>query len=84
MTPLVGVGLGAISQSQMFAAIDNSVILPGFWRFDAALFLGSFRNVSAQVNIENLLNEAYYATSHGNNNIMPGSPRAVRLSVTVR
>lgn len=84
VTPLVGVGLGAISQSQMFAAIDNSVILPGFWRFDAALFLGSFRNVSAQVNIENLLNEAYYATSHGNNNIMPGSPRAVRLSVTVR
>ena len=68
----------------MFAAIDNSVILPGFWRFDAALFLGAFRNVSAQANVENLLNERYYTTSHGNNNIMPGSPRLVRVSLVVK
>ena len=84
VTRLLGIGVGAISQSEMFAAIDNSVILPGFWRFDAALFLGSFRDVSAQLNVENLLNETYFATSHGNNNIMPGSPRSVRVSVTVR
>jgi catecholate siderophore receptor len=34
------------------------------------------------VNVENLLDERYYATSHGNNNIMPGAPRTVRLTLT--
>jgi catecholate siderophore receptor len=84
LTPLLAVGAGAISQSRMFAAIDNSVVLPGFWRFDAALFLGAIGNVSAQLNVENVLNQRYFATSHGNNNIMPGAPRTVRVSVIVR
>ena len=41
------------------------------------------RGVRAQVNVENLLDVRYYPTSHGNNNIMPGSPRLVRLSLDV-
>lgn len=80
----LGVGLGAISQTQVFAAIDNAVVLPGFWRFDAAVYLGSVGRLSAQVNIENLLNADYFPTSHGNNNIMPGAPRTLRASLSVR
>lgn len=78
----LGVGLGVVHQSAMFAAIDNSVTLPGFTRLDGALFLRLGKALGAQVNVENLLGERYYATSHGNNNIMPGAPRTVRFSLT--
>lgn len=78
----VALGLGAIHQSDMYAAIDNAVTLPGFWRFDAAAYVNVARGATLQVNVENLLNEAYYATSYGNNNIMPGSPRLVKVSIS--
>ena len=82
--PALGVGLGVVRQSKMFAAIDNTVTLPGFTRADAALFVRLGRLGGAQVNVENLLDERYYATSHGNNNIMPGASRSVRVSLTTR
>ena len=66
----------------MFAALDNSVILPAFNRADAAVFLGSGRGLSAQINVENLFDEKYFASANGNNNISPGSPRAIRLALT--
>jgi catecholate siderophore receptor len=82
--PAVGVGLGIIRQDKMFAAIDNSVTLPAFTRADGALFLRLTSLVGAQVNVENLFDERYYATSHGNNNIMPGASRTIRVSLTTR
>jgi catecholate siderophore receptor len=39
-------------------------------------------HLRAQVNVENLFDEEYFITSHSNNNISPGSPRAVRASMT--
>jgi catecholate siderophore receptor len=78
----LALGLGAIHQSEMYASIDNAVTLPAFWRLDAAAYVPLTRGIRLQVNLENVLDEKYYATSHGNNNIMPGSPRAVRVSVT--
>lgn len=77
-----GVGLGVIHQAEMYAAIDNAVTLPAFTRVDGALFLGLVPRVRLQLNVENVLNRRYYATSHGNNNIMPGAPRTLRVSVT--
>lgn len=74
-------GFGAIHQGDTYAAIDNAVTLPAFWRFDGALYFQAHRNARLQLNVENLFDRAYYATSHGNNNIMPGSPRLVKLSV---
>jgi catecholate siderophore receptor len=79
-----GVGLGVISRGDSFVATDNTVVLPGFTRVDAALFFTPLGRLRAQVNIENLFDEDYYASAHSNNNIMPGSPRAVRVAVTTR
>ena len=79
--PAWGVGLGVVHQSRMYAAVDNSVELPGFTRMDGALFVTLDRHVRAQLNVENLFDERYYATSHGNNNIMPGASRTLRLSL---
>ena len=80
--PAWGIGLGVIHQTDMYAAIDNAVTLPGFTRVDGAVYFTLNGHVRAQVNLENLLDERYYGTSHGNNNIMPGAPRTVRVSLT--
>jgi catecholate siderophore receptor len=84
VVPAVGVGLGIIRQDKMFTSIDNSVTLPAFTRADGAVFVRLTSLVGAQVNVENLFDERYYATSHGNNNIMPGASRTVRVSLTTR
>ncbi|HEY7612764.1 MAG TPA: TonB-dependent siderophore receptor [Gemmatimonadales bacterium] len=77
-----GVGLGVLYQDDMFASIDNTVTLPSFTRFDAGVFFTLSEHLRAQVNVENLFDEEYFITSHSNNNISPGSPRAVRASMT--
>ncbi len=82
VTPSVGLGLGVVHQSQVFAAIDNKVALPAFTRVDAAAFTRVGRLLRVQVNIENLLDVRYWPTAHSNNNISPGSPRALKVSAT--
>ncbi len=82
VAPRWGVGLGVVHRSDMYAAIDNKVTLPSYVEFDGALYFSVSRNVRAQANIENLLNTTYYATASGNNNISPGSPRAVRVALS--
>ena len=77
----LGVGLGLVHQADAYAALDNSVTLPGFTRADGALFVALVRDVRAQLNVENLFDARYYATSQGNNNIMPGASRTVRVSL---
>ncbi len=84
LLPALGLGLGVVHQSDLYAAIDNTVTLPGFTRADAALFVRLHPLLGAQVNVENVLDERYYATSHGNNNIMPGASRTVRVTLTTR
>lgn len=76
-----GVGLGLISRSEAFVATDNTVILPAFARVDAAVFATLTPRVRAQVNLENILDQRYYWSAHNNNNIAPGSPRAVRVAL---
>jgi catecholate siderophore receptor len=68
----------------MFAATDNAVTIPAFVRVDAAVFANLSSRVRAQVNLENLLNERYYASANNNFNLTPGSPRAVRVTLTTR
>jgi catecholate siderophore receptor len=68
----------------MFAAADNLVTLPGFTRVDAGVFFTPSDRWRLQMNVENLLDEKYYANANSNNNISPGSPLAVRAAVTTR
>jgi catecholate siderophore receptor len=84
LTQVWAVGLGIIRQTDSFASSDDTVVLPGFTRVDAAVFGRFNKNVRWQVNVENLFNQGYIATADGNNNITPGSPRAVRATVTAQ
>jgi catecholate siderophore receptor len=83
VTSRASLGAGVVHQGLRYAAIDNSVQLPAFTRVDAGLFVSLSRTFLLQVNAENVLGTRYAATSHGNNNIMPGAPRMVRLGLSV-
>lgn len=82
ITRVLGAGVGVIHQTAMYAAVDNTVTLPGFTRADAAVYVALLEQVALQANVENLFGARYYATTQGNNNIMPGAPRTLRLSLT--
>lgn len=78
-----GVGLGAVYQNAVYASADNSVEMPSFTRVDAAVYYTVNPDLSLQLNVENLLDEEYYASAHSNSNILPGSPRALGVSANL-
>jgi catecholate siderophore receptor len=80
----LGAGLGIIHRSNMYAAIDNRVVLPGYTRADAAIYYTITERVGLQANLENLFDKKYFVNADGNDNISPGHPRAARLSLTWR
>ncbi len=80
----VGLGLGVQYRSDMFTSTDNTVVLPGYTRVDAAAFVKLTERLSAQVNMENVGGATYWMNANGNNNILPGSPRAARVLLTSR
>jgi catecholate siderophore receptor len=81
VTSRFGVGLGLLARSKSYASISNAVTLPGYARVDAALFYELMRGIEGQVNVENLFGADYFPTAHNDNNIGPGAPRTVRVSV---
>jgi len=75
-------GVGVMHQSDMYAAISNTVKLPAFTRVDGGIYFSLTERLGAQLNLENIFNEKYYPLANGNNNITPGSPRSIRVLVT--
>jgi catecholate siderophore receptor len=80
----LGFGLGVVHRSDMFAAIDNTVILPAYIKLDAAVYFRLSEKLRLQAHFENVLNKKYYLNADGNNNISPGSPRGVRVGLIAR
>ena len=83
-TPVWSGALGVVYFSDSLASSDDSVKLPGFVRFDAAVYAKINEMWRAQVNIENIFNKGYWASADGNNNLSPGQPRTVRLTAIAR
>jgi catecholate siderophore receptor len=79
--PRVSAALGVIHRSDMFAAIDNTVELPGYTRIDAASFVSLTRRARLQINVENLFDTAYFVNADNNTNISPGYPRTIRVAL---
>lgn len=82
--PRLGAGLGILNRSEMYAAIDNTVVLPSYTRADAAVFFSLTERVRLQANVENLFDKTYYVNAQSNTNISPGFSRAIRVGLTVR
>jgi catecholate siderophore receptor len=84
ITPRFAAGVGVVSRSSMFAAVDNKVKLPGYVRADAAVYYTINENWKLQANIENIFNKRYYVNADNNNNISPGAPANVKIALTAR
>jgi catecholate siderophore receptor len=82
--PKLAAGLGVIRRSDMFAAVDNTVTLPGYTKADAAVYYSFTESWLLQANFENLFNRKYYLNADGNNNISPGRPHGLRLGLITR
>ncbi len=84
VTERLGFGGGLVHLSDQFASNSNAVVLPAHTRVDAAIFFEATDQLSLQLNVENLLDEDYYASAHGDNNIQPGSPLSASLGARLR
>lgn len=84
VVPKLAVGLGIIFRADMFAAVDNTVTVPGYTRVDAAVYYAINPQWRLQANVENLFNRRYYLNADSNTNISPGSPRALRVALAVK
>ncbi|HSE32295.1 MAG TPA: TonB-dependent siderophore receptor [Pyrinomonadaceae bacterium] len=80
----LAVGFGLIQRSDMFASVDNTVVLPGYLRADAAIFYSISERWRVQANMQNIFNRKYYLTADGNNNISPGVPASGRVALVAR
>jgi catecholate siderophore receptor len=79
----LGLGVGAFQASRRFTANDNLVALPGYVRFDAAIFY-RLRHWGVSLNTRNLLNRRYYESAQSNAQIYPGAPANGLLTMTYR
>jgi catecholate siderophore receptor len=74
-----GVGVGAVRRSSLYPSTDNAVEVPGYTRFDGAVYYTVNERLKLQLNAENLFDREYFVAANSNNNITPGSPRAFYL-----
>lgn len=77
----LGFGLGARYYSSQAGDLPNTFELPAYTVVDAALYYGS-GPLSAQLNIDNVLDEVYAVGSYNDVYVMPGDPLTVRGSVS--
>jgi catecholate siderophore receptor len=82
LLPRLAAAIGVLYRSDMFAGIDNTVVLPRYTRADAAAFWTMSSRLRLQANVENLFNATYYINADSNTNISPGFPRALRVGLT--
>ena len=83
ITERFGLGGGIVHASKQFASFSNAVVLPSYTRVDAAAYFTVNDAISLQVNVNNLFDEDYYASAHGDNNIQPAAALNASLSVRV-
>jgi len=82
ITDKFGLGLGLIYQDDSFSDNANSVTLPGYVRVDAAAYYNFSDTLRFQINVENVLDEEYFPSSHTANNITVGAPINATFKIT--
>lgn len=78
----LGFGLGLVYQGRAYASTSNAVTLPSFSRADGAVYYQIDRRTKLALNVENLFDRRYYATAGGDNNIIVGTPRSGKLTLS--
>jgi catecholate siderophore receptor len=73
--------LGVVYRDSLYTSTSNTMMLPSFTRVDGAVFYRFSKQYRVQLNVENLFDKKYWASAHNDNNITPGAPRSVKLSL---
>jgi len=73
-----------LRRTDMYAAIDEAVVLPAYTRVDGAAYFALNAPTRLQANVENLFDRRYYLDADNNTNISPGFRRALRIGLTVQ
>lgn len=76
--------LGIVSTSDRYAqspTASQSTLLPGYTRYDAAIYGKFSEKLRLQINLENLTNKEYALYAHNNQNITPGPPITGRATL---
>lgn len=68
-----GFGAGAFFVGERAGDLANSFTIPGYTRFDAAVYYNR-HNFRAALNIKNLFDTKYFAGSQGRLSVIPGAP----------
>ncbi|MWV27220.1 TonB-dependent receptor [Aurantiacibacter rhizosphaerae] len=84
VTDRIGFGAGLTHLSEQYASLSNNVVLPSYTRVDAAVFFEATDMLTLQANVENLFDEDYFPSAHGDNNIQPGAPLNVSFGARLR
>lgn len=79
-----GVAIGASYRSESFASISNAVTLKSYARYDGAVYYRFDERFSAQLNVENLFDKAYFPSAHSDSNISPGAPRSAYVTLNFK
>nr|WP_316629026.1 TonB-dependent siderophore receptor [uncultured Brevundimonas sp.] len=74
---------GAAYVGDRAGALADPVRLPAYWKAKAALDYGLTRQVTARVEVDNLFDERYAASSYSDLWIFPGAPRSIRASLRI-
>ena len=80
----LGIGAGILRRTDVYASIDNTVVLPAYTRIDAALFYTFNEHWRLQANVENLFYTRYYQNADNNTNITPGAPISAKVALVAR
>ncbi|WP_238393216.1 TonB-dependent siderophore receptor [Myxacorys almedinensis] len=79
----LGFGLGLYYVGDRYADLENTSIMPSYFRTDFAIYYKR-DNWRLGLNIRNLFNETYYETSQSRNIIYPGAPFTVIGSFSIQ
>ena len=80
VTDRLRLAVGVVSQAGTFTSFTNAVRLPRYTRVDATAFY-RFKDATLSVGTANVFDARYYPTANGDNNISPGAPRTVLISL---
>jgi len=83
-TSRLSAGLGISYRSDMFAAADNTVVLPSYLIANGAVFYKISERWRIQANVDNLTGRRYFKNADNNTNISPGAPRSIKIGVIAR
>ena len=83
-TSRLGLAAGIVRRSDVFAAIDNTVVLPAYTDVDAAAYLTLTPRARLQVNVGNVFDRHYFANADNNTNISPAVPRSIKIAIVAK